>query len=85
MWLLTCPCSATPAQRHAYRGLLLAPVQALRCLEAAAAGVLQPGAPPGVRQALGSEGAASLLGYLLSLLLQVSWFGGLGHNPRASF
>ncbi len=51
----------------------IGPLQALLCLEAAAAGALQPGAPPDVRQALGSEGAASLLGYLLSLLLQVSW------------
>lgn len=47
-------------------------MQGLLCLEAAAAGVLQPASPHDVRQALCSEGGASLLGYLFSLMLQVS-------------
>ena len=46
-------------------------MQALLCLDAAVAGALWPQAPPGLREALLSEGAAPLLGYLSSLLLQV--------------
>lgn len=44
---------------------------ALRCLEAAAGGVARRGSPPGVREALLVEAAAPLLGYTVSLPLQV--------------
>lgn len=67
---------------------LLICMQALLCLEAAAAGALRSSAPLAVRQSLLSEEAAPLLGYLSSLLLQVSagqacWAGlaGLGRAP----
>lgn len=48
-------------------------VQALLCVDAAAAGLLRREAPDAVRQALLGEEAAPLLGYLSSLLLQVWW------------
>ena len=49
-------------------------------MDAAAAGVVQLQAPPSVRAELTSEAATPLLGYLLSLLLQVRW----GHSAAAT-
>lgn len=57
---------------HPVAAFMCCAVQALLCVEAAAAGVLRTEAPPTVRAALLGEEAAPLLGYLSSLLLQVS-------------